>query len=73
MTREDFVALCKEMLELGATEVSAGIFKASFRPPQPLVPRRDPRHDGPDSKPPTQQSPEDARHGYYNRVMGTGR
>lgn len=69
MTRQEFVDLCNELLPLGATEVSAGIFKASFRPAQQPGARREPPPTDP-SKPPQPQSPEDARHGYYNRVMG---
>jgi len=50
--------------------VSGGIFKASFRPPQALPQRRG--EERASNGPPKAQSPEDARHGYYSRVMGGG-
>jgi hypothetical protein len=69
MTKEDFVAMCKELLEHGAVDVSAGMFRATFRPAQQPQRREPPKPDG---KPPEPRSPEDARHGYYDRVMGGG-
>lgn len=70
MTKDDFVDLCKELLALGATEVSGGIFKASFRPSQPPPQRRG--EERASNGPPKAQSPDDARHGYYRRLMGAG-
>ena len=70
MTKDDFVELCERLLALGATEVSGGIFKASFRPPQAPPQRRG--EERASNGPPKPQSPDDARHGYYRRVMGGG-
>jgi hypothetical protein len=73
MTKDEFVAMCKELLEHGAVDVSAGMFRATFRQPaQQYAARREPpKPEG--SKPPAQQSAEDARHGFYDRLMGGGR
>jgi hypothetical protein len=69
MTKDEFVALCKELLEHGAVEVSADTFRASFRTPaQQHGPRREPPK--PDGKPPAPLSAEDARRSYYDRLMG---
>jgi hypothetical protein len=69
MTTREFVDLCKELLEHGAVQVSAGGYHANFRPPQPQHgPRREPPK--PDGKPPAPLSAEDARRSYYDRLMG---
>lgn len=72
MTKDEFVALCKELLELGATDVSGGIFRAQFRPAQAPPRRGEERASNGPSGPPKAQSPDEARHGYYRRVMGGG-
>jgi hypothetical protein len=71
MTKDEFVAMCKELLEHGAVDVSAGMFRATFRQPPQYGPRRE--APKPEGKPPAQQTAEDARHGYYDRLMGGGR
>jgi hypothetical protein len=72
MTKDEFVAMCKELLEHGAVDVSAGMFRATFRQPQQYAARREPpKPEG--SKPPQPLSAEDARHGFYDRLMGGGR
>lgn len=75
MNKDEFVDLCKELLEHGAVDVTAGIFRATFRPQtaQPYALRREHETPEPGGKPPKPVTPDDARHGYYDRVMGSGR
>jgi len=75
MNKDEFVDLCKELLEHGAVDVTAGIFRATFRqqPAQAHALRREREAPEAGSKPPKPVTPDDARHGYYDRVMGSGR
>lgn len=66
MTKEDFVELCKVLLPMGAVDVSMGVYRATFRPPQPV---REPRADDKPTRQ-TAPTPDQARHQHYKRVMG---
>lgn len=65
MTKDDFVALCKELLPLGAIDISGGVFRAQFRRPEQA-----PRERAPDEKPQRPPTPDEQRHAHYARVMG---
>lgn len=68
MTKEEFVELCRELLELGAVDVQGGVYRATFRPQQqqhgPIARKAEPQ------EPARRLSPDEARRAHYARVMG---
>lgn len=69
MTKDEFVDMCRELLELGATDIQGGIFRATFRAPMQAGPRREREP----SQPPRATTPEQERQAFRDRVMGSRR
>ncbi len=78
LTAGDFLRLCEQSLKLGAVQVSAGGFSATFEPRKeewpvpraPAAPKED-REPAP-ARPPAPQTEAEIRHARYGRIMGGG-